>query len=553
MVPKASQRGGGQQLATHLLNSFDNEEIEVAEVRGAIAADLHGAFEEWFAISKATQCRKYLYSLSLNPNPEQGRLPRALYADLVARTERALGLVDQPRAVVFHVKHGREHCHVVWSRINGDTLKAVHLSHDHQQLRTVVRDFAREHGLQLPPGMRQDRGRDRYRHRQKRENLAEQQQQERTGITKEERMEAVTAAWRESRTGPELITALEKRGYLLARGDRRAYVVVDRGGEIHSLAKQVIDGRVKDVKARLADYPLEKLPDARKAQDFIRRQRALQGAAPEAAKDAENAPAARREALGRVHGERRDALAVKKAALEAQHGTERETLALAQKDEKNGVVSARLTAQPQGVLAFLTRITGIRYLVETRQHRQDVRREAEHKRQRDALARRHGREMQDFSRHEKALNSIEKRERRSLETAIRREALHAAAVPAAASPRDRPKDGSVPAIPGAPQPGGLSAAQQRALDQFRVNARDIGGPPTGPPGGADRLTAAGRDASPTVTPPFNDAAEGAGGAAGGRRLRDLVDEFRRRARAKDAEQTRAARPDDPARGRDRGR
>lgn len=256
MVPKASQRGGGQQLATHLMNSFDNEDIEVAEVRGAIAADLHGAFAEWFAISKATQCRKYLYSLSLNPDPEQGRLPRALYKDVIGRTERALGLVDQPRAVVFHVKHGREHCHVVWSRIDGETLKAVHLSHDHQQLRTVMRGFARDHGLQLPPGMRQDRGRDRYRHRQKRENLAEQQQQERTGITKEERMEAVNAAWRGTRTAPEQIAALEKRGYLLARGDSRAYVVVDRGGEVHSLAKQMLGARVKDVAARLAGYPL---------------------------------------------------------------------------------------------------------------------------------------------------------------------------------------------------------------------------------------------------------------------------------------------------------
>ena len=36
--------------------------------------------------------------------------------DYIARTEQALGLADQPRAVVFHVKEGREHCHVVWSR-----------------------------------------------------------------------------------------------------------------------------------------------------------------------------------------------------------------------------------------------------------------------------------------------------------------------------------------------------------------------------------------------------------------------------------------------------
>ena len=46
MIPKASQRAGGQDLATHLLNALDNEYVEVAEVSGAVASDLHGAFAE---------------------------------------------------------------------------------------------------------------------------------------------------------------------------------------------------------------------------------------------------------------------------------------------------------------------------------------------------------------------------------------------------------------------------------------------------------------------------------------------------------------------------
>jgi Phage integrase family len=46
MVPKGSQRGGGQQLATHLLNEFDNDRVELADLRGAIAQDLHGVFAD---------------------------------------------------------------------------------------------------------------------------------------------------------------------------------------------------------------------------------------------------------------------------------------------------------------------------------------------------------------------------------------------------------------------------------------------------------------------------------------------------------------------------
>ena len=47
MIPFASQRGSGQDLATHLLNAYDNELADVADLRGAIAGDLHGAFKEW--------------------------------------------------------------------------------------------------------------------------------------------------------------------------------------------------------------------------------------------------------------------------------------------------------------------------------------------------------------------------------------------------------------------------------------------------------------------------------------------------------------------------
>src|ERR1039457_2017748 len=67
------------------------------------------AFEEWSACAMATQCLKYLYSLSINPDPRQGGLTRAQYFDLIERAEKELGLSGQPRAVVFHVHNdGRE-------------------------------------------------------------------------------------------------------------------------------------------------------------------------------------------------------------------------------------------------------------------------------------------------------------------------------------------------------------------------------------------------------------------------------------------------------------
>ena len=145
MIPFASSRGHGQDLATHLQKEFDNEYIEVAEISGAIADDLHGAFAEWEAQASAlTRCENYLYSLSINPDQKtNGPLTRAQYDDYIARVEQSLGLAGQPRAVVFHIKNEREHCHVVWSRIDVVQEKAVHLAYDRDKLMMVTRANSR--------------------------------------------------------------------------------------------------------------------------------------------------------------------------------------------------------------------------------------------------------------------------------------------------------------------------------------------------------------------------------------------------------------------------
>jgi hypothetical protein len=255
MIPKGNARAGGQQLATHLLNAHDNERVEIAEITNSVARDLHGAFAEWEAASTATNCEKYLYHLMLNPDPQQRRLTRAEYFEYIARTEKTLGLTDQPRVVVFHSKDGREHCHVAWSRIDTERLRAVTLSHDRQKLRSITRQFARDMGLQLPRGMQNNRGKERFKDRDRRSNHAEKQQEERTGITKEARRREITEAWRQSDTGQAFINAMKQRGYTLAQGDRRGYVVVDRHGEIHSLSRQIDGANAKQVSQRLPSKP----------------------------------------------------------------------------------------------------------------------------------------------------------------------------------------------------------------------------------------------------------------------------------------------------------
>jgi hypothetical protein len=60
MILKGNRRDGGQKLATQLLNADNNQRIEIVEVRGAVARDLHGAFEEW----KRSQARRSAANIS---------------------------------------------------------------------------------------------------------------------------------------------------------------------------------------------------------------------------------------------------------------------------------------------------------------------------------------------------------------------------------------------------------------------------------------------------------------------------------------------------------
>jgi hypothetical protein len=431
MIPKGNQRAGGQQLATHLLNSYDNDSVEIVDMRGAIAQDLHGAFAEWYAESKATKCIQYLYSLSINPDHRQGPFNREHYDDFIRRTEDKLGLSGQPRAIVFHVKHGREHCHVVWSRIDTEKMKAVPLSHDRQKLRAVAQEYARDHNLTLPPGMQNNRGKDRYRDRDKQEDLGDKQREERTGVSKAQRRREIAEAWHGSDSGQAFIRALEERCYYVARGDDCAYAVVDLYGEVSNLARQIDDVKTKALEARLGGR--DKLVDVATAQDRARQERQarlLKLTQQQRAREEPQATARqRRDALLQSHAVRRASLDLKRQQLTACHSTERKALADMQSASSAAVFRDRAAKHPKGVLAFLARVTGFDALTAFRHTREDRRRIAEQRLQTAALVRRHRREMQNFRHQERGLASLDKRERRSLETRLRREALRQLARP----------------------------------------------------------------------------------------------------------------------------
>lgn len=435
MIPFASQRGGGQDLATHLLNDYDNDLAEVVQVRGAIARDLHGAFKEWEVQADAlTRCRKYLYSMSINPDPEQGSLTREQYIDYIRRAEESLGLADQPRAVVFHVKHGREHCHVVWSRIDADQQKAVHLAFDHDKLMRVTREFARDHHLQLPDGYSKSRGVGQI-------SLYEQEQHRQTGLSKDDHMRQVTEAWRHSDDARAFVQALGERGYLLATG-KRPYVLVDLYGGMHALAKLIDDKtvRTKDLRTFLEkEYPTDALPSVEDAQQLAADHRKLME---RTAQDSHYADALAQ--LKHAQAHRRDGVEHERRTLADRHRAVRTATQARQRAERDrlrtdlrthllAVREERRRHQPTGLAAFLGRITGITLLqkkVHRYRDRQEIRAYFEQrgqlrtrqKAERKALELRLSIPRRDIERRAAALERIERRELAAFERDNKREA-----------------------------------------------------------------------------------------------------------------------------------
>ncbi|MGD9841550.1 MAG: relaxase/mobilization nuclease domain-containing protein [Steroidobacteraceae bacterium] len=260
MILKGSQRGGGRQMALHLLKTEANEHVEIHEVRGFIASDIQGALNEAYALSKGTQCKQYMYSLSLNP-PQEENVPVSVFEDALERIEKRLGLEGQPRVIVFHEKEGRRHAHCVWSRIDIDEMKAINMAHDRRKLNDLAKALYLEHGWKMPAGFRNKSHKNPLNF-----TRAQWQQAARIGRKADDIKRELQECWAMSDSKKGFQNALKDTGYTLAKGDRRSYVVVDTFGEIFSLPRQ-LGMKAKDLEPRLGKS--ENLPSIEQAKSGI--------------------------------------------------------------------------------------------------------------------------------------------------------------------------------------------------------------------------------------------------------------------------------------------
>lgn len=260
MILKGSQRGGARQLARHLLNRQDNDHVELHAVQGFMAEDLAGALAETHAISRATKCRQFMFSLSLSPPKDA----QATIADFEAAIELAaekLGLAGQPRVIVFHEKQARRHAHVVFSRIDSEALKAINLPFWKERLSELSRELFLTHGWALPKGLSDPALADPLNF-----GLEEWQVAKRAKRDPRELKAAFKQCWSRSDSRAAFVAALRERGFWLCRGDRRGFVAQDYQGNLYSLSRW-LDVPSKELKSRLGSP--EQQPSVAEAKEKI--------------------------------------------------------------------------------------------------------------------------------------------------------------------------------------------------------------------------------------------------------------------------------------------
>lgn len=260
MLLKGSQRGYGANLAAHITNTRENDHVTVADIRGMAATDVMGACLEIEATAQGTKAKQPFFHVSFNP-PENAELTRDQFTQSIAKLEAKMGLEEQPRIIVFHEKNGREHAHVVYSRIYESLafesgrkaglerpepiLKAKELSFSKLELRRISQDLHRDLGLEMPKGLADYRERDPLNF-----DLPTWQQATRLKEDPRDLKKIIGEAMQFADGAKGFNAALEQHAMQLARGDRRGFVIVHHSGEALPLTRY-LGLKQKEVKARL--------------------------------------------------------------------------------------------------------------------------------------------------------------------------------------------------------------------------------------------------------------------------------------------------------------
>ena len=262
MIIKGGSRSNRTFFAHHLTNTKDNDRVEVVEFRGFAHENVDQAFLDLEAVAHGTDCKNFFYHASLSPREDEQLTP-AQWERAVDMLETNLGLQGQARVVFEHEKEGRTHRHAVWSRIDLDTMTARPDSLTYRQHEKTARAIESEMHLQpVASVLVKDRETPRP---ERRARDWEGFRGSKTGIAPDEVKAEVTGMWRDADSGAAFRASLAERGYLLCKGDRRDFCIIDREGNDHSLARRIDGAKAADIRKSMADIDRDSLPTVKEA------------------------------------------------------------------------------------------------------------------------------------------------------------------------------------------------------------------------------------------------------------------------------------------------
>jgi hypothetical protein len=294
VIIKGTSCAGARRLAVHLTRTDTNERAEVKDIRGVVAQDLLGALREMEGVAAGARTNKPFYHGSINTRADE-RLTDEQRMQAIDKLEASLGLTGQARVVVVHEKEGREHCHIVWSRIDLDRMAAISDSHNYRKHEQVARALEKEFGHERVQGAHVERdGKERP---ERTPSHSEMLQADRTGLNPQQAKELMTGIWQSTKSGKEFQAALEDKGWILARGDRRDFVAIDPNGGVHSVARRIEGANAAEVRQRFADIDPRVLSSVAEAK---RIQRVRTHRHKESGRDRQGTGVKPREAAGRA-------------------------------------------------------------------------------------------------------------------------------------------------------------------------------------------------------------------------------------------------------------
>ena len=277
MIIKGKSRDNAAQAADYFTKQGDNERVSLIDIQGTLSQDVHGACREMAGVAGGSRCGNFLYHASINP-AEGDILTPEQWEKSVEILEKKLKLEDHQRIIIEHEKEGRVHRHILWNRVDQETIKAQRMGWNYVKHEQTAREIENLFDLEKVQGVHtlengevREKGDFRASYAPTRPEI---EQGKRTGVNVYKwKAECKELAAGTDGSGAQIKEVLENHGHFFALGDRMnkrgsqvPIVVLDPSGTPHRLSG-VIGLRTKPLKEAFKDIDLAALPCVAEAQE----------------------------------------------------------------------------------------------------------------------------------------------------------------------------------------------------------------------------------------------------------------------------------------------